>query len=470
MPGSNHPTVWRLGIPLIFMCLVLGIGAVVGRAGTVTREFVRASAPPDNPLKGFVPYAGQGRSFPHSLEFNYLPLRELMKGFHEFDWKPMEALLDDIAGRGCQAVVRVFQEYPGKPIAIPEFLVDSGLKVRRWKNTNTAPFPAKWDHTPDYEDPRMRRALKSFIAAFGERYDGDPRLGYVTAGLLGTWGEWHCYPHSEWFASKEAQTEVMDAYERAFRETPVLLRYPAGPHEWAHAPNHERRFGYHDDSFAWATIPTGRKEDDWFFVPAMQRGGAAAMNKWKSAPIGGEIRPELWPCIWSEKGCDKGQDYRACVRQTHASWLMETSASRQLDAGERARAIEAARMLGYEFYVMSVKLKQTAGEASLGVELKVRNVGVAPFYRNWPIELAVVGADGRIVKSMPTNWKLKGILPGDEAAWRTTIESPLRQGSRRRLLMRVVNPLAGGRSLRFANESQDRILAGWLDLGSLQSD
>ena len=31
-----------------------------------------APSPADNPLKGFVPYAGQGRDFPHSVEFGYL--------------------------------------------------------------------------------------------------------------------------------------------------------------------------------------------------------------------------------------------------------------------------------------------------------------------------------------------------------------------------------------------------------------
>lgn len=39
-----------------------------------------APGPADNPLKGFVPYAGQGRAFPHSLEFAYLPLASLMTG------------------------------------------------------------------------------------------------------------------------------------------------------------------------------------------------------------------------------------------------------------------------------------------------------------------------------------------------------------------------------------------------------
>ena len=62
-----------------------------------------APAPADNPLKGFVPYAGQGRKFPHSLEFNYLPLASMMTGPTNFNWTPLERLLDGIASRGYQS-------------------------------------------------------------------------------------------------------------------------------------------------------------------------------------------------------------------------------------------------------------------------------------------------------------------------------------------------------------------------------
>ncbi|MCA9260373.1 MAG: hypothetical protein KDA61_14275, partial [Planctomycetales bacterium] len=68
-----------------------------------------APAPVDNPLKGLVPYQADVRNrFPHSLEFNYLPYSALVKGYAEFDWMPLERLLNDIASRGHQAVFRVF--------------------------------------------------------------------------------------------------------------------------------------------------------------------------------------------------------------------------------------------------------------------------------------------------------------------------------------------------------------------------
>ncbi len=196
--------------------VLLQSGKVLAAEPVVFRP-AYAPAPADNPLKGFVPYAGQGRKFPHSLEFDYLPLASMMTGPTNFNWAPMERLLDGIASRGCQSVFRIYMEYPRKPSGVPEYLVQAGVKVRAWSNTNTQPLPPALDHTPDYEYPRLRAALTNFIAALGARYDGDPRIGFITAGLLGTWGEWHCYPHTEWFASKAVQAEVMDAYEAAFK-------------------------------------------------------------------------------------------------------------------------------------------------------------------------------------------------------------------------------------------------------------
>ena len=423
-----------------------------------------APAPADNPLKGFVPYAGQGRKFPHSLEFDYLPLASMMTGPTNFNWAPMERLLDGIASRGCHGVFRIYMEFPRKPSGVPEYLVQAGVKMRAWTNTNTQPLPPALDHTPDYEDPRLRAALTNFIAALGARYDGDPRIGFITAGLLGTWGEWHCYPHTEWFASKTVQAEVMDAYETAFKKTPVVLRYPAGDNHSAHAPNARRSFGYHDDSFAWGTLDTGRKNDDWFYLAALRKAGPAAMDRWRTAPIGGEIRPELWPCLWKAAGCTKGQNFAQCVRETHASWLMDSSTSRSFAPDELERALAAARSLGYELQVVQATTALTGRR--LEVSVTITNRGVAPFYAGWPVRLMAVSFDGsESVAELP--FALNTLFPAVTATRSVTFDLAKNSSGEVTLLLGIPNPLRGGRPLRFANADQDRDRAGWLTLGKM---
>lgn len=314
--------------------------AVVTATEPIVFQPAYAPGPADNPLKGFVPYAGEGRDFPHSLEFGYLSLASMMTGPTTFNWVPMERLLDGIASRGCQGVFRIYMEYPRKPSGVPEYLVQAGVKVRAWNNTNTQPLPPALDHTPDYEDPRLREALKNFIAALGARYDGDPRIGFITAGLLGTWGEWHCHPHAEWFASRTVQAEVMDAYEAAFKRTPVLLRYPAGDTDPARASNGQRNLGYHDDSFAWSTIETGDKDDDWTYLAALRKAGPAAMERWRSAPIGGEIRPGTLAVPVEKRELRRRPGFRAMrPRNTRhlAHGIEHVQPARARRAGARAR-------------------------------------------------------------------------------------------------------------------------------------
>ena len=444
--------------------LVLLILSVSSQGGAV--ELPNAPGPVDNPLKGFVPYAGRSTNFPHSMEFNYISWRSLAPDATRFDWQPLDRLLNDIASRGHQAVFRIFCEYPGKPVAIPQYLIDAGVKIHDWTNTNTQPFPPRLDHTPDYEDPRLRSALTNFIRAMGRRYDGDPRIGFITLGLLGTWGEWHNFPHNEWFASKTVQNEVMDAYEAAFKTTQLAARYPAGLDDPVYAPNHNRSFGYHDDSFAWATRPTGKRGDSWFFLTRMA--GAGASHKWREYGIGGEVRPEVWDTLWNEpSGTPKGQEYWPCVCDTHASWLMNSGVfKKRLPEDKFKRAVEGARSLGYEFWVQRAEFQLTRD--TIDVSVTVTNTGVAPFYYHWPIEVGIA-RDGKLIDSWKTDWDITRIFPGElgiQFQYSAKIEHPMEE-MELHLLLRVVNPLPNGLSVRFANQSQDATLPGWITLGTV---
>lgn len=455
-PGVRHQQSRWQGVRFTRAAMLVLLIANVASAQLRTLKY--APSPADNPLRGLVPYAGDKRDkFPHSMEFDYLLLNKLMTGKNAFDWKPLERLLDDVASRGHQAVFRVAMEYPGKN-GIPQFLIDDGVKVTEWLNTNTDPFPRKKCWTPDYSDQRMRQALKDFIAALGKKYDGDPRVGFITAGLLGTWGEWHTYPRNDLFASKEVQTEVLDAFAAAFKVTPVLLRYPAHKGTWEKAATNKHPFGYHDDSFAWATLDTGKKADGWFFMPAMREAGE--QEKWKTQPIGGEIRPELWGAIFDADPKNKqGQDFAESVRQTHASWLMDTGMFGKKQPKPRIeRAVAQVQKMGYEFHVSSAVVTKTAGDTR--VVLTVRNTGIAPFYYDWKVELGAVNRS-QVGKTWPTDWKLTRLLPGETRVWESQLKDVPAQG----LAVRVVNPLKGGVPLRFANEGHDvASKTGWLSI------
>jgi len=420
----------------------------------------------DNPLKGLVPYRGDVRDrFPHSMEFSYLPYSALVKGYDRFDWQPLETMLDDIASRGHQAIFRIFLEYPGKKGTIPDFLLKDGMKATAWNYRSDGSSPVE---TPDYADGNLRRSLVSFVSALGAKYDGDPRIGFITAGLLGLWGEWHTHPRSELFAGKETQREAMDAYESAFKRTPVLLRYPAGDTDDRLAKNSDRPFGYHDDSFAWATLITGKPQDKWFFMEAMRAAGPTAEAKWTKHPIGGEIRPEAWGQVFDERPLDKRiQDFRQCVETTHVTWLMDSGIFKQNQPAERIeRAENEVRRMGYEFHAKAVEIGEPrSGKLSLALE--VENRGVAPFYHDWKPEWGML-ANGQAVKTFACSGVLTGLLPGDEPRiWTDLLDLGGIEPGAYTLAVRIPNRMKGGKPIRFANATQNPV-SGWLSLGDIR--
>ncbi|MDQ0848752.1 hypothetical protein QFZ65_000690 [Arthrobacter sp. B3I9] len=338
-------------------------------------------APASNPLEGFVPYAGSYERVPYSMEWFYVPVNSVVVGARTYNWSSFESQLNAIAARGHQAVFRFYLDYPGKASGVPEYLLKSGLTTRAYTDHDNRGVSV----SPNYEDPRLLEALDGFIAAFGSRYDGDPRIGFIQMGLLGFWGEWHTYPHDgsatpeNWLASPATQQRVLQAYTKAFTRTKLQVRYPD-------AANSTLSVGYHDDSFAVGTLPgTG-----WHFMDKLTQAGAT--EKWLTQPVGGELRPEIQHCIFDgpmrcpviENGADN--DFAASAKATHASWLLNQHAFNPGYSGQAlTNATTASRSLGYRFQATAFAVTRGAVKGQSDLSVTVRNTGTAPFYYDWPV-------------------------------------------------------------------------------------
>lgn len=416
------------------------------------------SAPANNPLTGFVPYAGSYNTMPHSMEWFYIPVSSVVVGPGQYDWTRLESELNAVSARGHQAVFRFYLDYPGESSGIPKYLVDAGVTTRSYTDYGNGGKSV----SPNYEDPRLMEAMDSFIAAFGAKYDGDKRIGFIQMGLLGFWGEWHTYPHENWFASSTAQQRVLQAYTKAFTKTKLQVRYPD-------AANSKLPVGYHDDSFATQTLPgTG-----WHFMDRMAQAGTT--EKWLTQPVGGELRPEVQKCIFeSPMVCPAPSetdkvDFPGSVKGTHVSWLLNHHAFEPGYTGqELTNAKAAAQSMGYRFQATSFALTPGSVDGQSTLSVNVRNTGVAPFYYDWPVKIAAVNSTGQIIRQWGPSWKLSSIKPGTSVQWRAAISTTGLTPGEYTLIMRPVNPLTNGTPLRFANASQDKTKVGWLTLGKKQ--
>jgi len=84
------------------------------------------------------------------------------------------------------------------------------------------------------------------------------------------------------------------------------------------------------------------------------------------------------------------------------------------------------------------------------------------------MELAAIAADGTVLETWPVKWTLRGLQPSaTPTRWETLLERTNSRGRACTLGLRVVNPMTGGKRLRFANAAEDRDAKGWLSLGPL---
>jgi hypothetical protein len=416
--------------------------------------------PITNPLKGFMPYAGDYDTFPYSMEYTYFSVREIAgNSIGLFNFTPVETMLNEIAGRGHQAVFRFYFDYPGEPTGMPQFLIDAGVPMRHYKDFGGG-------YSPDYDHPLMVAEMLTLIEALGQSYDGDPRVGFIQTGLLGKWGEWHTYPDEDWMANETTQRTVLAAFENAFSSTQFLTRYPT-------EITQDYRVGYHDDSFAFATLPeTGDEDEDWYFWVQMAAMGMTDI--WQTVPIGGEVRPEIQAKVFYDHGF-QGQNFLKCVYTTHASWMLMSAVfwPDEYDYGhmnpdDLARAADGSRHMGYDFRACWVLPEYNAISKQLNATVVISNKGVAPFYYNWTIDFGILDRENNPLVIIKSNQTIGGLLPGDTKVYAESLDNiHLENYSNCSVAIRVPNVLDGGMPIRFSNAvvSSD----GWVSLFSLSN-
>jgi Domain of unknown function (DUF4832) len=422
-------------------------------AGNQVFQLSYQAAPVDNPLKGFLPYAPGSKNgwnagqylLPHSMEWFYIPLKDIQNGENSFDWIKLEDRLKAIAARGNQAAFRVYLDYPGSSVGVPAFL-SSALIYNNGKS-------------PNYDDPAVQKALLNFIAAFGARYDGDPRIGFITAGLLGYWGEWHVYPApGSQMASQALQTKVVDAYDKAFTKTHVQYRGPVK------GTDVNRSRGFHDDSFAYTTIGT-QSWQNWYFWPGIIKAGLT--NFWKTSPMGGEVRPEIQGCMW-DNSCtkNKNQSFSDSVATTHATWMLNEGNVKYKATGAILQSILAGvQSMGYTLHVPTASVNSPSVGQALTGSVTIENRGVAPFYYPWTVQMAARDSVGKLY-TWPQQWDLRLVLPGSPSVLNFNVAKPGLSAGNYTLMIGVPNPMSGGKPLKFGNTTQDKDVNGWLTLGS----
>ena len=235
------------------------------------------------PMTGIVLWTTSEHNRTHviQLEYSYMKYRDVVKQKGVYDWSKMDKLLDDVARRGHQAIIRFYFVYPGQETTVPDYIKAlADYRETHGKSEGRMTGFSDWSH------PELRRFTLEFYEKLAARYDRDPRLAFLETGF-GLWAEYHIYDGpmtlGKTFPDHRFQAEFAKHLAQVFKKTPWLISVDAADAERApFAGNPELLripFGVFDDSFL-CQQHKQENEPNW---------NVMGRDRWKLAPAGGEF-------------------------------------------------------------------------------------------------------------------------------------------------------------------------------------
>ncbi|MDR1030282.1 MAG: DUF4832 domain-containing protein [Treponema sp.] len=299
------------------------------------------------------------------------------------------------------------------------------------------------DPVGQWTNEALKTRLYNFIIKLGGAWDNDPRVAAIELGLWGNWGEHHIHPlvlpDRSSTIPPDFQKAMGDAALIAFKNKKVMVRHP-------------ETFGAYDFGFYW----------DSFALPEENYIGHGLVRRdnWRNQMISGEVAYN-----WGNQFLLGGKP-DATLRNNAAvdyliGWIQRVHASSlgwiaDYDKNNASLSKNAARMqkaLGYRYVINSATYNKTIRPGDeLAIELEISNVGSAPFYYQWPVELSLLNLQRDVV------WK--GTLDADIREWLPQETSlltgkivipPTLENGNYIIGLSILDPSGNMPSIRFAN-------------------
>ena len=395
----------RVPAYILLMLLPLALLTACGGEEPVITDDGYTDIPYDGGEGGIQPMTGiafwsDNTDVPYDLcqlEFIYLRYSDFCSQQGIFNWAPLDALLNEIAIRGHQAILRFYYTYPGQESAVPDY-----IKARPDYEETVATVEGERTCFPDWRCTELKRFHQLFYTSFALQFDNDPRIAFLETGF-GLWAEYHIdegpYIVGQTFPDLAFQTDwIMTTMGLYFEMTPWCISIDAaqyGPFEQVPFLM-DYNFGNFDDSFMCEEHDLYNAKDWAFF----------GTDRYKRAPLGGEFS---YYTDYDQQHClDKegihGRTFESEARRYHLSFIIGND---QLDYQPTYRIEEAAKAIGYRFKLCRFAVKE--GESA---RMVIKNIGTAPVYQD-----AFPAVDGVV-----STFNLRALMPGDSAT--VTIATP----------------------------------------------
>lgn len=397
----------RNAIPAFIALTVVQIAWGYSPANGQTRIELASTIDHVQPMTGIVLWSDHGQvdTDAIALEFRYCGYDEIVRPNGEYDYCFLEKILDEIAARGHQAVLRFRFVYPGKKSTVPEF-----IRTSADYHETIAKSEGKKTTFCDWSNRELQQFTLDFYKRFAHRYDKDPRIAFLQTGF-GLWAEYHIYDGpavvGETFPDKAFQAQFLAQMDRVFDNLPWSISVDAADSDYTPIEDNssllDLSFGVFDDSFM-CEQHSRVNSLNWETLGA---------DRWKSSPAGGEFsyyNQRDQKLALSKKG-PHGISFEAAAKQFHITYMI---GSDQPGFQSMQRIKQAGMATGYRFRVIEISADKDT------VRVRVTNEGVAPIYRD-----AYFAAG-----SQRSPDSLRGLLPGQNKVYEI---SPVSEQDRHRI-------------------------------------
>lgn len=323
-----------------------------------------------------------------SMEYAYVSPASLTNPDGSYNWQQLDSLLDRVAGRKHQSIIRFYYTYPGRATEVP-----AHVKAQAGYEESSGIVEGKSTGFPDWSHSGLETFHLDFFKAFAARYDKDPRLAFLQVGF-GLWGEYHIYEGPKVIGKQFPTHDFQTKFLRALHTQLPTLRWSfsidAGDSYYSPVSSDSSLlkldFGNFDDSFM------VESHDDY---NARMWRALQFETRYTKAPAGGELS---YMTDFDQENALRaegihGRTYGSLSKRYHITYMIGSDQP----SYHSVETIKAAGMQnGYRFRVTGYKSngKQT--------KVTVTNEGIAPFYYDAYFYLGDVAGQP----------SLRGLLPG----------------------------------------------------------
>ena len=438
----------------VILCTMIGSILLMKLPMFSSNQIVRytvpaAELPTVNPLKGWAPWVSEEEPvYPVSLIFVRIHWNEIEpeEGQYRFAELEKELHMDIWREKGVRFIIRIVCDTPDdeKHMDIPEWLYEKTYGDGIWYDSSYGK-----GYSPNYSNPTFIEEHRELIAAFGAYYAEDPQLGFVELGSLGHWGEWHVNSEAgiPQFPKAAVYNQYVQAYLDVFPAAKLLVRRPL-------TIAAEQGIGLYNDSFG---VKSHEEWLEWInegYVSSQSQETIGAMPEfWKVAPSGGEFATSQEEAYYFSKKFESTMEY---IARSHTTFIGPRSGARITKKSLEDEILEASAKMGYCFQLSECTWKKNVWLSEYLLTLQIENLGVAPFYENWPMLVRIKNEMQDVVYEKEYDISLPELMPGKNEV-KLFVDGVSFAPGQYVIEVEILDPLTGKAGIAFANESSSEV-------------